>query len=328
MTYTHRVKLKNPIPINIISHPLLIDKEISLEVLRIDQTDALISGNKWFKLKYNLIQAKQDGYSTLLSFGGPFSNHLHALAAAGKAQQFHTIGIIRGEAHIPLNPTLSDAVKNGMKLYYIDRKTYRNKHSPGVLKRILSNVINDSSLSQILTKDDIYIVPEGGTNTLAIKGAAEIISFIPEKTDIICIPCGTGGTIAGLLSGLNQSQAHHAVVYGFPALKGAEFLQEEILSLLKQDIKISWRLLHNYHFGGFGKINKELALFMQSFEKQHGIELDPIYTAKMFFAIFDLIKSDFFTKGSKIIAIHTGGLQGKRGMQQKIHRLIDNSNNN
>lgn len=315
--------LKAPILIDKISHHLCIEKNISFSILRLDQTDSLISGNKWFKLKYNLIEARQQGFKTLLSFGGPFSNHIHALAAAGKRQHFNSIGIVRGEQHLPLNPTLSDAVNNGMKLYYIDRKTYRNKHLQTVIDQILSTVLHDTPFPQAAKKEDIYIVPEGGTNTLAIKGAAEITSFIPQPTDIICVPCGTGGTIAGIISGVEHSRTHHARVFGFPALKGAEFLHKHISSLLsKQAITTPWQLFYDYHFGGFGKINKELALFIQDFETQYEIELDPVYTAKMLFAIFALIKSDFFPKGSKIIAVHTGGLQGRRGMQQKIQTLI------
>ena len=317
------MKLKNPIPINNISHHLLIEKNISLNILRLDRTDPLISGNKWFKLKYNLIEAKQQGCKTLLSFGGPFSNHIHALAAAGKRQQFNTIGIIRGEEYLPLNQTLSDAIDNGMKLYYINRKTYRNKHLPEVIEQLLSTIITDQPFPNASAKEDIYIVPEGGTNKLAIKGAAEIIQLISNDTDFICVPCGTGGTISGVISGLEKSKTHHATVYGFPALKGAEFLHKDISSLLdNHTINTSWQLFYDYHFGGFGKINKQLALFLEGFEQTHHIELDPIYTSKMLYAIMDLIKRDFFPKGSKITAIHTGGLQGKRGMQQKIQTLI------
>ena len=328
------LELLKPPAINKISHPLLIEKAVSLSLLRIDQTDAVISGNKWFKLKYNLIEARQQGYQILLSFGGPYSNHIHALAAAGKACQFNTVGIIRGEEHLPLNPTLSDAVKNGMKLYYIDRKTYRNKHTLEIIEQLKAMLIKDDpfflSSKTIKSKaGDIYIVPEGGTNELAVKGAAEIVSFIPHETDYIAVPCGTGGTMAGIISGICQSEVHHADILGFPALKGVEYLQKMISSILPQTCKNSesrqdrnWKLFFDYHFGGFGKINKPLAVFIQEFEQTHGIELDPIYTAKMIYAVMDMIKGDFFPKGSKIIAIHTGGLQGKRGMEQKVQALI------
>lgn len=334
------IELLNPPEINKISHPLLIEKSISLSILRIDQTDAVISGNKWFKLKYNLIEARHQGCQILLSFGGPYSNHIHALAAAGKAYQFNTVGIIRGEEHLPLNPTLSDAVKNGMKLYYIDRKTYRNKQTIELIEQLKAMLIKDDpfflkSKAMQSNASDIYIVPEGGTNELAIKGAAEIVSFIPHETDYITIPCGTGGTMAGIISGIRQSEAHHADILGFPALKGVEYLQKTISSILLPTCKNpqtrqarNWKLFFAYHFGGFGKINKQLALFIQEFEQSYGIELDPIYTAKMFYAVMDMIKSDYFPEGSKIIAIHTGGLQGKRGMEEKIEKLISGNKHN
>ncbi|MCU7837431.1 MAG: 1-aminocyclopropane-1-carboxylate deaminase/D-cysteine desulfhydrase [gamma proteobacterium symbiont of Taylorina sp.] len=320
--------LKKIIPINKISCPLLIEKDISLDILRLDQTDSLISGNKWFKLKYNLFEAKKQGFKTLLSFGGPYSNHIHALAAAGKKYHFNSIGIIRGEKHCPLNQTLSDTIKNGMKHYYIDRKTYRNKHTSQVIKQLLSDIEIKIPFPGASSAEDIYIVPEGGTNALAIKGAAEIVSFIPAECDFICLPCGTGGTIAGIISGVHQSQHHHAQIFGFPALKGGEFLQQTISSLIlipseeQRNSQTSWQLFYHYHFGGFGKMTKELALFIQDFENKQAIELDPVYTSKMLYAIMDMIKRDFFPKGSRITAIHTGGLQGKRGLAQKIQTLI------
>jgi len=311
-------KPQYPISLQTIDDQLLTDKQLSLSLLRIDQINPLISGNKWFKLKHNLIAAKQQGYQTLLSFGGPYSNHLHALAAAGQAADFNTIGIIRGEEHLPLNPTLSDVVAQGMKLYYLNRSTYRNKHKPEVIAHI-----------RAMVAEDFYLVPEGGTNDLAVKGAAEIAALIPDDSSDVCVPCGTGGTIAGIITGLSANirkpQRHQPRVLGFPALKGGQFLQQTITELLKSNTQINWQLFHNYHFGGFGKINQSLALFIHEFEKKHALELDPIYTAKMMYAIVHLIEQDFFPKGSKIVAVHTGGLQGKRGMEQKIQSLIANA---
>lgn len=326
------------IPIQSLHDSLFVEKNINLSILRTDKTDPIISGNKWFKLKYNLMEAKQQGYKTLLSFGGPYSNHLHALASAGKALDFNTIGIIRGEEHQPLNPTLSDVVSQGMKLYYIDRKTYRQKHTPEVIKQIVDMIIADNPFNASIkynnsfdshsSSNPFYLVPEGGTNTLAIKGAAEITSFIPEDTDFVCVPCGTGGTMAGIIKGLNDSGQNTTRVLGFPAMKGGQFLQESISSLLSEQLSLQqetplshWQLFCDYHFGGFGKINHEIVAFINDFEKKHCIELDPIYTAKMMYAIVSLIKDDFFPKGSKIIATHTGGVQGKRGMEQQLNSL-------
>jgi len=261
--------LQNCIGIEKISAPLLIEKNISLNILRLDQTDPLISGNKWFKLKYNLMEAKKHGFKTLLSFGGPFSNHIHALAAAGKKHHFNTIGIIRGEKHYPLNPTLSDASDYGMKLYFIDRKTYRNKHSKAVIHQLLSQIKVDNPFAEASAVEDIYLVPEGGTNDLAIKGAAEIVPLIPGECDYICVPCGTGGTIAGIISGVDLSQQHHAKVLGFPALKGAEFLEQTILSLLKhkkpltqKDFPLnhpSWQLFYEINYDSQALSNLNLS---------------------------------------------------------------------
>lgn len=332
------------IPLQSIQHPLFAAKGLTLEILRTDKTDPVISGNKWFKLKHNLLEAKKQGCKTLLSFGGPYSNHLHALAAAGKVYHFNTIGIIRGEQHLPLNPTLSDITDQGMKLYYVNRKTYRNKHLPEVIEQFKQLVIEDDPFDEGKHAGQFYLVPEGGTNKLAVLGASEISSFIPDDADYVCVPCGTGGTIAGIISGLSwqKSIAHQQEskikpkILGFPAMKGGQFLEQIVSNLLTEQClteeclteekhsstQAPWELLYDWHFGGFGKINETLALFIHDFEKKYAVDLDPVYTAKMMYAIVSLAEKDFFHRGSKIIAVHTGGLQGKRGMEQQINTLI------
>ncbi len=329
---------KLSIPLQAIQHPLFSQKGLTLEILRTDKTDPVISGNKWFKLKYNLIEAKNQGCKTLLSFGGPYSNHIHALASAGKADGFNTIGIIRGEENLPLNPTLTDATRHGMKLYYINRQTYQNKHLPEVTKHLKQLVTNDDPFNEGTQAGNYYLVPEGGTNKLAVSGAAEIASFIPEDADYICVPCGTGGTIAGIISGLSlkieNSQSHKsacnplqkAKVLGFPAMKGGQFLEAIIDKLIEEQgrsgNRVHWELLYDWHFGGFGKINKNLAYFIQDFEKKYPLKLDPVYTAKMMYGIVSMMKKDLIPMGNKIVVVHTGGLQGKRGMEQKIKALL------
>ena len=336
-----------PIPLQTINHPMFKKNKLTLQLLRLDQTDPIISGNKWFKLKYNLAEAKKNHYSTLLSFGGPYSNHLHALASAGKANGFNTIGIIRGEQHLPLNPTLSDITNEGMKLYYINRKTYRNKHSTEVIKQIKAMILNEDPFSEYQRADRFYLVPEGGTNTLALQGAAEIASYIPNNSHYVCLPCGTGGTMAGLITGLtkNQQVSNRALqalpkVLGFAAMKGGVFLENTIAQLLTQYTRSEqeysirtgngieqrpiWEILCDWHFGGFGKMDNTLALFIKAFEQKYSIELDPIYTAKMMYAIVALAEDNYFPVGSNIIAIHTGGLQGKRGMEQRYQALLSN----
>lgn len=321
---------KISIPLQLIQHPLFAEKGLTLEILRTDQIDPVISGNKWFKLKPNLLEAKQQGHKTLLSFGGPYSNHLHSLAAAGKADHFNTIGIIRGEQHLPLNPTLSDITKQGMKLYYVNRQTYRNKHLPEVIEQLKQLITEDDPFNQGRHAGQFYLLPEGGTNKLAVTGAAEIAAFIPGDADYICVPCGTGGTIAGIIAGLSISTQvktnQKQTVLGFPAMKGAQFLEPIIADLIKEQkrpaTQVLWKLLYDWSFGGFGRINAALALFIDDFEKKYPVELDPVYTAKMMYAIVSMVEKEFFPRGSRIIAVHTGGLQGKRGMQQRIQALL------
>lgn len=321
---------KITIPLQRLEHPLFTEKELTVDILRTDQTDPLISGNKWFKLKYNLRQAQQQGHHTLLSFGGPYSNHLHALAAAGKALQLNTIGIIRGEAHLPLNPTLSDITAQGMKLYYINRQTYRNKHRPEVIAQLKQHIIADDPFHKGDQAGQFYLLPEGGTNQLAVAGVAEIAQFIPAQSHFVCLPCGTGGTMAGVICGLSaadHTQTNKQIkVLGFPAMKGGQFLSEVINQLLTEQDRpqqpISWELIHDWHFGGFGKINITLAKFIENFENNYPLQLDPVYTAKMMYGIVSMAEQNFFPRGSRIVAIHTGGLQGKRGMQEKIQTLL------
>ncbi len=256
-----------------------------------------ISGNKYRKLKYNLVEAKKINQTRLLTFGGAFSNHIAAVASAGKEFGFSTIGIIRGEElfdRIDSNPTLQFAQDCGMVFKFVSREDYRNKSSDAFVKSLEDEFGN------------FYLIPEGGTNSLAIKGCEEILTDHDFAFDYICCPVGTGGTISGLI---NRSQPHQKIL-GFPALKG-DFLREEIP---KFATKNNWELITDYHFGGYAKINHELISFINAFKSNYNIPLDPIYTGKMLFGIFDLMKKGYFPKGSKILAIHTGGLQGIDGM--------------
>lgn len=287
-----------PTPIVHIQEPLLKEKGVELMIKREDLNHSVISGNKWRKLKYNLQEAKRLNYTTLLTFGGAFSNHIYATAGAGKEFGFETIGVIRGEEHLPLNPTLSFAKSCGMQLHYMDRTTYRTKSSPEVL----------DSLRQAY--DDFYLIPEGGTNALAIQGCEEIVDEIEIPFDYLCCPVGTGGTVSGLISGLKGQSK----ILGFSALKG-DFLQQEVADLLQKTDSIydNWSIETNYHFGGYAKVKPALLEFMADFEQKHQIPLDPIYTGKMLYGIYDKIRSGQFTAGNRIIAVHTGGLQGRAG---------------
>lgn len=276
---------------------------IRLTVKREDLLHPHISGNKFRKLKYNIIRAKEEGKTALLTFGGAFSNHIAATAATGKEYGFQTIGVIRGEElvnKIVDNPTLSFARSCGMRFKFVTREGYRLKA--------------ESAFIEALRKEfgDLYHVPEGGTNDLAVKGCEEILTTGDGQFTHICCAVGTGGTISGLIN----SAWPHQEVLGFPALKGGG-LQEEIGIFAKKD---NWRLVEDYHFGGYGKIDEELVAFMNDFFEKTGILLDPVYTAKLFFGVIDRINKGMFPDNSDILLIHTGGLQGIEGMNRELMR--------
>jgi len=295
-------------PLEEVKDPLLNERKISLLIKREDLNHPDLSGNKWHKLKYNLQEARKQGKNTLLTFGGAYSNHIYATAAAGKIFNLNTIGIIRGEEHLPLNPTLSFAKDNGMKLYYLDRTSYREKNSPEIINQLRKKF------------GDFYLLPEGGTNEFAVKGCGEIISKINIDFNFVCCPCGTGGTLAGLISGLQG----HNFALGFAVLKGASFLKRDVSSLLKisgNSSLINWDINLDYHFGGYAKFNSALMDFISRFTLLTKIPIEPIYTGKMLFGIYDLISKDYFNEGSRIVALHTGGLQGLRGLSKKSKRI-------
>lgn len=274
---------------------------VELYLKREDKIHPFISGNKYRKLKYNLIESQNKKHDTLLTFGGAYSNHISAVASAGKEFGFKTIGVIRGEEladKISENPTLSVAQNCGMQFKLISREVYRTKTTSSFINTLKNELGN------------FYMIPEGGTNELAVKGCEEIFIEEDKTFDIICCPVGTGGTISGLI---NASEPHQKIL-GFPALKG-DFLQKEIG---KFTAKSNWELVTDYHFGGYAKINSTLVEFINRFKQEYNIPLDPIYTGKMMFGIFDLIKKGYFKKGAKILAIHTGGLQGIDGMNIKL----------
>jgi len=274
---------------------------ISLTIKREDLNHPFISGNKLRKLKYNLLQAKAKNKETLLTFGGAFSNHIAAVAYAGKEQGFKTIGIIRGDElcdKIEQNPTLRFAQKNGMKFEFVSRDDYRLKNENAFIEKLRNKF------------GDFYLVPEGGTNELAVKGCEEILTEEDSAFDYVCCAVGTGGTISGLINSATPNQK----ILGFPALKG-DFLTDEIRIFAKKD---NWDLISDYHFGGYGKVNLELIEFINTFFEETKVPLDPIYTGKMVFGVIDLINKNYFPAHSKILLIHTGGLQGIDGMNIKL----------
>jgi 1-aminocyclopropane-1-carboxylate deaminase len=281
--------------------PINLPKGISLVIKREDLIHPFVSGNKFRKLKYNLLQAKAENQSTLLTFGGAYSNHIAAVAYAGKENGFQTIGIIRGDElgdKIESNPTLKFAQECGMQFEFVSRETYRLKTEATYLEQLQQKY------------GSFYLIPEGGTNAFAIQGCEEILTPEDASFDFVACAIGTGGTISGLIN----SVLPHQKVLGFPALKG-DFLQDEIRNFVRQD---NWELITDYHFGGYGKVTNDLIDWINQFYEQTQIPLDPVYTGKMVFGIVDLIAKNYFPENAKILLIHTGGLQGIQGMNLKL----------
>jgi 1-aminocyclopropane-1-carboxylate deaminase len=276
-----------------INSAFLHSKKVRLLVQREDLNDPYCMGNKWWKLRYNLIEAIREKHNKVLTFGGAFSNHIVATASACNRMGLKSIGIIRGDSTDKLNPSLIRAQNDGMELFFVDRQIYRNK----------------SNIDWKSIYGDHYLIPEGGTNELAVSSCEEMISF--KEFDMVCVPVGTGGTLSGIIRSLKPSQ--HAI--GFSSLKGGGFLNDEVKKYVDHS---NWSIQFDYHFGGYAKINLELVSFMNEFKRDFSIQLDPVYTAKMFYGIFDMIKNEQIRSNSTILAVHTGGTQGIEGMNQRI----------
>ena len=279
-----------PIPYQTLQLP----QPVQLTIKRLDLIHPQISGNKFFKLKYNLLAAQQQGFSQVLTFGGAFSNHIAATAFAAQHFGFQSIGMIRGEelASQQFNPTLQAAHDLGMQLNFVSRSEYRLRHQVEYLQHLQQQY------------PQAFIIPEGGSNALAIQGTQEILSPDDlENYDVICCAVGTGGTLAGIIE--SSSEQQH--VLGFSALKG-DFLKHDIQQWTD---KSNWSLTDAYCCGGYAKTTLELLQFMQQFEQQHHIPLEQVYTAKMMMGLLDLIQYHHFPAHTRILAIHTGGLQGK-----------------
>ncbi len=288
---------------------------IALYIKRLDLIHPHIKGNKWYKLKHNIAEATQKNKTTLLTFGGAFSNHIYATAAAGKTFGMKTIGIIRGEATQPLNHILSFATENDMQLYYVDRSLYKllreNFASPLFYEK-LATILTDNVASNLRNNlENIYVIPEGGANNFAVLGCQEISQNLENQFDVISCACGTGGTLAGIILGCPSPTVEKI---GFVVLKGGEFMNSDIEKLMS-NIKnnnvtypIHFSLQTTYHFGGYAKKTPELLAFINDFNKTYNLIIEPTYTGKMFFGLFDLISKGHFKTGTRILAIHTGGI--------------------
>ncbi len=287
-----------------LNHSLYRSKSIDVYLVRSDKVHPQVSGNKWFKLKYALQNAKQQSVQTLISFGGAYSNHIHALAYAAHQLDIQAVGFIRGEWSDD-NQTLQDAQNWGMQLHSLSREQYREKSSPaflGDLKKKFPNSI---------------IISEGGSGPLAVKGVGDLMSDIESKLpdlDVLVAACGTGGTLAGLINGAKSTQS----ILGIPILKGAQFLNqdiEQLLQLSESSVKCHWQLDLEGHYGGYGKVKAEHVQAMQAIEQHHQVVIEPVYVAKMWRRFDELVEQDFFAPGSKIALLHSGGLQGRRGFK-------------
>jgi 1-aminocyclopropane-1-carboxylate deaminase len=242
-----------------------------------------VESNKPRKLKYNLLAAAQQGHHTLVTFGGAYSNHLRATAEAGRLHGFATIGLVRGEQRLPLNPVLRFATEQGMQLTYVDRAAYRRKEVPAGLP-------------------EHYLIPEGGSNELAVQGCAELGAEL--DFDVVTVPVGTGGTLAGVAAGLRDGRA-----LGFAVLKGGGFLSDEVAALQQRTfggVRGQWSIDTSFHFGGYAKTPPPLMDFVNAFEAEHGLRLDPVYTGKMMFGLITLIERDAFAPRDRICALITG----------------------
>lgn len=280
----------SPTPIQPIDDPSLIAAGVQLFVKREDLNHPYVSGNKWWKLKMNLTRALTEGHDQILTFGGAFSNHIYATAAAAKAVGLRSVGIIRGEEPVPLNSTLRFADDCGMQLHFISRATYRNK--------------DETLLSTLISKfGRCYIIPEGGSNEPGVAGVAAFSEQLSGDFDFICCPIGTGATMAGLIRGRHGA----GQLIGFAVLKGGDAWNEAIKHF--NPGYSNWITITNYHFGGYAKTNATLEQFIKRFAADKNVPLEHVYSGKMFYGIMELVSNGYFPRGSRILAIHTGGLR-------------------
>ena len=293
--------MAGPSPLTKLDDDRLAEAGVELYLKRDDLIGAEITGNKWRKLRYNLDAAREQGHGTLLTFGGAYSGHIRAVAAAGHRFGFATIGVIRGEEHLPLNDSLAFAVSRGMQLTYLARTAYRAKASPQVIDGLRAEFW------------PFYLLPEGGSNALAVRGCAEIAAEIAAQlppgaagpADLVCCPCGTGGTLAGLAAGLRPGQR----VLGFAVLRGASFLDDEVARLQREALgapTANWSVSHDFHCGGYARRTPELEAFIADFQRRHAIRLERVYVAKMMRGIFALAQRPAIVPGTRVVAVITG----------------------
>ena len=297
-----QLKIATPSAESIIQPDWAIARGITLVVKRDDLLHPIISGNKWRKLKYALLQAHDNNVKHIVSFGGGFSNHVHALGYCCHQLNIQFTAIIRGDYSHNLSPMLRDLLSWGTDIQYVDRINYQQRAEPQYLQTLATKYPN------------ALIIPEGGSQLQALKGVAEIIDELQNEYDYVLAPVASGGTLAGLIQGATQDVKHHSCqILGIGVLKGEGYLEQLVTELLVKNTPAkSWHINHNYHFGGYAKANNELRQFCDDFYQQTKIEIEPLYSGKLFFALRDLIAKGYFPQKSRILAIHTGGMQGAR----------------
>ncbi|WP_339859352.1 1-aminocyclopropane-1-carboxylate deaminase/D-cysteine desulfhydrase [Pseudohongiella acticola] len=301
----------NQICVQTVDDEFLRSHDVSLRVIRFDLAHPVVGGNKWYKLQHNLALARVQGATRLLSFGGAYSNHIYALAAAGADAGFDTLGVIRGELVTPLNSTLAFARSQGMQLIPVSRADYRRRSEADFLLQLQQQY------------GPFYLIPEGGANAAGVQGceqmAFELAQRVPDLAHCeIALACGTGTTLAGLLRGLEalchrRELASQPFTRGFAVLKGAGFLRHDIRHWLSgEDVTPSderWALETEYHGGGYARAGQGLLDFIASFQLRHNIPLEPVYTGKLLQALYQRIEAGHYAPGSRILALHTGGLR-------------------
>lgn len=298
-------RFHQPLQVQRLHHPLLTQRAIALSVLRLDALDQHLGGNKWFKLQAYLRDARSRGFTRLLSFGGAWSNHLFALAAAGQRFGFTTLGIVRGERPVALNPLLNDLQRMGMQLVFVSRSDYRQRNDAAYLDQLRAQFA------------PCYLIPEGGASVLGVLGAASILPVsLRNAYDVFALACGSGTSAAGLISVL-PGTAH---VRGFSVLKDGGSVHRAVAAMAP-DPQADWRIESGFAGAGFARASVELVRFMDAFSASTGIPIEPVYTGKLFMGLFKLIERGEFASGTRILALHTGGLQGLRGMQAVLQKL-------
>jgi 1-aminocyclopropane-1-carboxylate deaminase len=295
------MKSKSSLLTRLSTTPVLGVSLASVSLLRLDLCDGNAPGNKWFKLQGNITSARRRGITTLVSFGGAWSNHLHAMAATGRALGLQTIGIVRGEEPDNPSPMLVDAKMWGMELVYVSRQEYRMKEESAYIGRLQVRF------------GPCLVIPEGGANLAGVEGCEAIGHLLVEEgcgNSTVVLAVGTGTTLAGIARGLGATSGANLV--GISVLKGAYDLDNRVVGFTGSKCA-HWHILHDYHCGGYARVSPALREFILAFQAVHNIPLDPVYTGKALFAVHQLMATGQWRENQPVVMVHTGGLQGRRG---------------